>query len=157
MEISIMRIGLTFILFLAAHTCFGSLARPQSSDLVGQWKVDITFENQSPRSLRFVAEESGIGSLELEGSRSNWDEPPKPAQAKWKVGAAKRVTFSGPIEFPIGNVGRESGILVFKGAFESESKITGELAFFPMDQDPSDPKATPSKTGKFKATRVSAP
>jgi len=156
MEISIMRIGLTFILFLAAHTWLGNLARPQSSDLVGQWKVDITFENRSPRSLRFVAEESGMGSLSLE-PRDNWEEPGKPKQAKWTIGAAKRVTFSGPVEFPIGNVGREPGVLVFKGAFESESKITGEIALFSMDQDPSDPKATPSKSGKFKATRISAP
>src|SRR5262245_38622443 len=156
MEISNMKIGLTFILLLAAYACLGNLTRPQSSDLVGRWKVDITFENQSPHSLRFVAEESGAGSLSLE-PRSNWDEPAKPTQAKWKVGAAKSVTFSGPVEFPIGNVGREPGILVFKGAFESEGKITGELAFFPMDQNPSDPKATPSKTGKFKATRIGAP
>jgi hypothetical protein len=151
-----MRIGLMLILLFAAHICSVDAARPQSSNLVGRWKIDITFENQSPRSLRFVAEDSGKGSLLLE-ARSNWDEPAKPSQAKWTVGREKRVTISGPVEFPIGNVGRETGVLVFKGAFESESKITGELAFFPMDQDPSDPKATPSKTGKFKATRVSAP
>jgi hypothetical protein len=46
--------------------------------------------------------------------------------------------------------------LVFKGSFKSESKITGDIAFFPMDQDPMDPKATPTKTGKFEATRVRA-
>ncbi len=151
-----MRLGLMLILLFAAHNCSVDAARPQSSNLVGRWKIDITFENQSNRSLRFDAEDSGKGSMLLE-ARSNWDEPAKPSQAKWTVGREKRVTILGPVEFPIGNVGRETGILVFKGAFESESKITGELAYFPMDQDPSDPKATPSKTGKFKATRVSAP
>src|SRR5215475_13844803 len=150
-----MRIGLTLILLFAAYICSVDAAQRQSSNMVGRWKVDITFENQSERSLSLDAEDSGTGSLLLE-PRSNWDEPAKPSQAKWTVGKDKRVTISGPVEFPIGNVGRETGILVFKGAFKSGSKITGEIAFFTMDQDPMDPKATPSKTGKFEATRVGA-
>src|SRR5262249_38993096 len=150
-----MRIWLTLILLFAAYNCSADAARPQSSDLVGKWKIDITFQNKSKRSLRFDAEDSGKGSLLLE-PRSNWDEPAKPTQAKWTAGREKRVTISGPVEFPIGNVGREPGVLVFKGAFKSESKITGDIAFFSMDQDPMDPKATPSKTGTFEATRVGA-
>ncbi len=150
-----MGIGLMLILLFAALNCSVDAARPQSSDLVGRWKIEITFQNKSKRSLRFDAEDSGKGSLLLE-ARSNWDEPAKPSQAKWTAGAEKRVTILGPVEFPIGNVGRETGILVFKGAFKSESIITGDVAFFPMDQDPMDPNATPSKTGKFEATRVGA-
>ena len=90
--------------------------------------------------MRFDAEDSGKGSLLLEDARSNWDEPAKPSQAKWTVGAEKRVTILAPVEFPIGNVGRETGVLAFKGVFKSESKITGDIALFPMDQDPMDPK-----------------
>ena len=150
-----MMIGLMLTLLFAAYNCSVDAARPQSSDLVGRWKIDITFENQSKRSLRFDAEDSGAGSLLLE-AQSNWDEPAKPAQAKWTVGKDKRVTISGPVEFPIGNVGREPWVLVFKGAFKSGSKITGDIEFFTMDQDLMDPKATPSKTGKFEATRVGA-
>src|SRR5215470_7803494 len=150
-----MRIALMLISLFAAHNCLVDAARPQSKELVGQWKIDITFQNKSKRSLRFDAEVSGKGSLLLE-ARSNWDEPAKPSQAKWTVGKEKRVTILGPVEFPIGNVGREPGVLVFKGAFKSESMITGDFAFYTMDQDPMDPKATPSKTGKFEATRVGA-
>jgi len=142
-------------LFFAAHICSVDAARPQSSDLVGRWKIDITFQNESKHSLRFDVDDSGAGSLLLE-PRSNWDEPAKPSQAKWTVGKDKRVTILGPAEFPIGNVGRETGVLVFKGSFKSASKITGDIAFFSMDQDPMDPKATPSKTGKFEATRIGA-
>lgn len=149
-----MRIGLMLILLFA--TCSSDVARPQSSDLVGRWKLEITFENQTPRSMRFEAEDAGKGSLLLEGTRSNWDEPAKPSQAKWTMGPEKRVTISGSVEFPIGNVGREQGTLVFNGAFESEKIFTGTLTFFSPDQDPMDPKATPSKTGTFKATRVGA-
>jgi hypothetical protein len=147
-----MRTGLILILLFAAHICSVDAARPQSSDLVGRWKIEITFQNKSKRSLRFDAEDSGKGSLLLE-PRSNWEEPAKPSQAKWTAGEEKSVTILGPVEFPIGNVGREPGVLVFKGAFKSERIITGEIAFFPMDQDPMDPKSTPSKTGKFEATR----
>ena len=150
-----MKIGLMLILLFAAYNCSPDLARPQSSDLVGRWKIDITFGTKSKRSFRFEAEDSGKGSLLLE-PRSNWDEPAKPSQAKWMADTGKRVTILGPVEFPIGNVGRESGVLVFKGAFKSESMITGDFAFFSMDQDPMDPQATPSKTGKFEATRVGA-
>ena len=150
-----MRIGLMLTLLFATYYCSVDAARPQSSDLVGRWKIDITFENQSERSLRFDAEDSGTGSLLLE-ARSNWDEPAKPSQAKWTVGAEKRVTILAPVEFPIGNVGRETGVLAFKGVFKSENKITGDIALYPMDQDPMDPKATPTKTGKFEATRVGA-
>lgn len=150
-----MKITLMLLFLFAAQNRSVDVARPQSSDLKGQWKIEITFEDQSKRSLSFDAENSGSGSLLLE-ARSNWDEPAKPSQAKWTVGREKRVTISGPVEFPIGNVGRETGVLVFKGSFKSDSKITGDFAFYSMDQDPMDPKATPSKTGKFEATRVGA-
>jgi hypothetical protein len=150
-----MKIALTLIFLFAAYNYSVDAARPQSSDLKGRWKIDITFEDQSKRSLTFDAENSGTGSLLME-ARSNWDEPAKPSQAKWTVGRERRVTISGPVEFPIGNVGRETGILVFKGSYKSESKITGDFAFFSTDQDPTDPKSTPSKTGKFEATRVRA-
>lgn len=147
---------LILLLLIGANTCSYKLTRPQSSDPVGKWKIEITFENQSTRILSFEAEESGKGSLMLEGLRPNWDEPAKPSQAKWVVEEGKRLIITGPIEFPIGNVGREPGMLLLKGVFESESRISGELAFFGMDQDPMDHKSTPSKTGKFKAERTTA-
>jgi hypothetical protein len=149
-----MKIALMLLFLIAAYNYSVDAARPQSSDLKGRWKIDITFEDQSKRSLSFDAENSGKGSLLLE-ARSNWDEPAKPSQAKWTAGREK-MTILAPVEFPIGNVGRETGVLVFKGSFKSQSKITGDFAFFSMDQDPMDPKATPSKTGKFEATRVLA-
>jgi hypothetical protein len=58
------------------------------------------------------------------------------------------------VEFPIGNVGRDAGTLVFKGKSETDGLITGEVAFFPLDQDPSNPKARSSKSGTFKAIRA---
>jgi hypothetical protein len=62
--------------------------------------------------------------------------------------------FSGTVEFPLGNVGRDAGTLVLKGKFGTEGTVTGAAIFFPLDQDPKDPKARPSKSGSFKAIRV---
>ncbi|MGE0103129.1 MAG: hypothetical protein AB7H86_21765 [Blastocatellales bacterium] len=144
------------LLLFGANTCSDFLPRSQSSDLAGKWKIEITFEKQDSRTLSFEADESGTGSLKLEGERSNWDEPAKPTKAKWMVESGKQMIIIAPIEFPIGNVGREPGILRLKGVFESESRLKGELAFFRMDQDPMDPNETPSKTGKFHAVRTDA-
>ena len=71
-----MKIALTLILLFATHYCSVDVARPQSSDLVGRWKVDITFENQSKRSLRFDADDSGTGSLLLEDHGPTGTNPP---------------------------------------------------------------------------------
>ena len=74
--------------------------------------------------------------------------PGKPSEAKWSQGDQKSVTFSGPMEFPLGNVGRDAGMLVFKGKFETESLITGQVEFSPLVGD------GPSKSGTFKAIRA---
>jgi hypothetical protein len=116
----------------------------------------MTFDNESKRSFSFDAEDSGRGSLLLELPQDNWIEPAKPSQVKWMTGAEKNVTFSAPVAFPAGEAGRETGMLVFKGTFKSETIITGDIEFFHMDQNPMDSKAIPFKTGKFEATRVRA-
>ena len=74
--------------------------------------------------------------------------PAKPSDAKWSRGEGNSVTFSGPVEFMIGNVGRDAGTLVFKGKFETESLIAGEVEFSPLVGD------RPSKSGTFKAIRA---
>src|SRR5262249_36583298 len=61
---------------------------------------------------------------------------------------------SGGSEFPIGNVGRDAGTLVFKGGFESANSISGKVSFFRVGQDPNDPGTVPAKTGDFTATRT---
>ena len=58
------------------------------------------------------------------------------------------MTFSGPVEFMLGNVGRDAGTLVFKGKFETADLITGEVEFSPLVGE------RPSKHGTFKAVRA---
>jgi hypothetical protein len=102
------------------------------------------------RSLRFDAQGSGKGTFLLLDPRSNFWEPAKASEAKWTQGDQNSVTFSGAVEFPIGNVGRDAGTLVFKGKFETASLITGEVEFSPLVGD------RPSKSGTFKAVRAGA-
>src|SRR5438876_4098668 len=136
------------ILILIVQTCCSALSQAQSPSMIGKWKVEITFPNGENRSLRFDAQDAGKGSLVLVDPRSKVWEPAKPSEAKWTKDAGNSVTFSGAVEFPIGNVGRDPGTLVFRGKFETESLIAGEVEFSPLVGD------RPSKSGTFKAIRA---
>jgi hypothetical protein len=122
------------------------LAQAQAPKVIGSWKVEITFANGDHRSLRFDAQGAGKGSFLLLDPRSNVWEPAKPSEAKWNEGDEGSVMFSGTMEFPIGNVGRDAGTLVFKGKFQTASLLTGTVDFSPLVGD------GPSKSGTFKAT-----
>ena len=125
------------------------LSQAQSPDLIGTWKVEIMLANERPRSLRFDAQGDGKGSfLVLDPRLKAWG-PGEPSEAKWTRGEGNSVTFSGPVEFMLGNVGRDAGTLMFKGKFETSHLITGEVEFSPMVGE------RPSKHGTFKAVRAS--
>jgi len=116
--------------------------------MTGTWKVDITFTNGESRSLRFDAQGAGKGSFLVLDPRLNVWGPAKPSEQKWSRGEGNSVTFSGAVEFMLGNVGRDAGTLVFKGKFETADLITGEVEFSPLVGD------QPSKHGTFKAVRA---
>jgi hypothetical protein len=120
----------------------------QSPNLIGRWNIEITFPNDEHRSLRFEAQDAGKGSLLLVDPRSNVWQPARPSEAKWTRGEGNSVTFSGLVEFMIGNVGRDAGTLAFKGKFETADLITGEVEFSPVVGE------RPSKHGTFKAVRA---
>ena len=134
-------------LLLIAQTCWVAWSHAQSMNLIGRWNVEITFANNNHRSLRFDAQGSGKGTFLLVDPRSSrWEG--KPSEVKWTQGDGNSVTFSGAVEFPIGNVGRDAGMLVCKGKFETANLITGDVEFSPLVGD------GPSKSGTFKATRA---
>ena len=103
------------ILMVVAQTGIAALAHAQSPNMIGSWKVDITFMNGESRSLRFDAQGTGKGSFLLLDPRLKVWGPGKPSEAKWTQGEGNSVTFSGPVEFLIGNVGRDAGTLVVQG------------------------------------------
>ena len=133
---------------LIFQTCIAALSHAQSPNMIGTWKVDITFPNGESRSLRFDAQGEGKGTFLLLDPRLNVWGPAKPSEAKWSQEQGNSVTFSGPVEFMLGNVGRDAGTLVFKGKFETSNLITGEVEFSPLVGE------RPSKHGTFKAVRA---
>lgn len=128
-------------------------AQAQSPTLVGRWRVEYTLSDSRKRVLQFDALASGKGSFLSLGARSSLS-PAVPMDAEWSQTTPDQVSFSGEIEFPIGNVGSHAGRLSFKGAFASATSISGEATFTSDPQDPSNPTAV---TGTFTATRVASP
>ena len=136
------------ILMVFAQICGAVLSQAQSPNMIGSWKVEITFTNGESRSLRFDAQGEGKGSFELLDPRAKVWGAGTHFEAKWTLSDGNSVMFSGPVEFMLGNVGRDAGTLVCKGKFETESLITGEVEFSPLVGD------GPSKSGTFKAIRA---
>jgi len=135
------------VLVAIAQVCIAVLSCAQPPGMVGSWKVDITFATGESRSLRFDAQGDGKGSFLLLNQAAPAGAAGKPLQAKWTRGDGNSVTFSGAIEFPLGNVGRDPGTLIFRGKFETETTMTGEVDFSPAIGE------QPSKHGTFKAVR----
>jgi len=133
---------------LIVQTCCIAMAQAQSPNMIGSWNIEITFGNGDKRSLRLDAQDAGKGTLLVVDPQLKVWGPGKPSEAKWTQGEGNSVTFSGPVEFMLGNVGRDAGTLEFKGKFGSPDLITGEVEFSPLVGD------RPSKHGTFKATRA---
>jgi uncharacterized protein (TIGR03437 family) len=144
----------TLILVFAAYTPRDSRAQSQTPSLVGHWKVEFKFSNTEEHALRFDVRAEGKGAFLLLDVVSSLNPPAEPTKAQWERAASDQVTFSGEIVFPIGNVGRDAGTLVFSGRVESASSISGKVAFFRVGQDPKDLRTIPSKTGDFSAKRI---
>jgi len=130
-----------------AHACFTLMAQAQSPDMIGTWNVEITFADGNKRSLRFEAQADGKGTFLVMDPRLKAWGPGKPSEAKWIRGEGTSVTFSGPVEFMLGNVGRDAGTLTFKGKFGMPEVITGEVDFATLVGD------RPTRHGSFKAVR----
>jgi hypothetical protein len=136
------------ILTLIVQTFWIAMAQAQSPNLIGKWNVEITFASDEHRSVRFEAQGEGKGTLELLDPRAKVWGSATSSQAKWSRSGGDAVTFSGPVEFLLGNVGRDAGTLVCKGKFETPDSITGEAEFSPQVGD------RPSKHGTFRAVRA---
>ncbi|MDQ3197944.1 MAG: hypothetical protein M3Q46_01940 [Verrucomicrobiota bacterium] len=142
------------VVLAAAQILITAVAHGESSTMIGSWKIEIAFANGESRSFQFDAQGGGKGSLLLFDAQSKALGTGKASEAKWTQVEGNSVAISGPVEFPLGNVGLLRGTLVLKGEGGFEGSITGEAKFFLIDQDPQDPSAKPTKSGTFKATRL---
>ena len=139
----------SFVIFFALILMLMTkVTQAESPNMIGKWNVEITFANQEHRSLRFEARSDGKGTLALADPRSAVWGAAQSSEATWSRSEGNAVTFSGPVEFLLGNVGRDAGTLVCKGKFETPDMIAGEAEFSPLVGD------RPSKLGTFKATRA---
>jgi hypothetical protein len=135
------------ILGIVVNTFFSGLSEAQTPNMTGTWNVEITFANERHRFLRFDAQGDGKGTLTVTDPQSKVWVGDKASEAKWSRGEGNSVMFSGPVEFLLGNVGRDAGTLTCKGKFETTDLISGDVEFSPSIGD------RPSKHGTFKATR----
>ena len=135
------------LLMLIAQMYCSALAQAQTPNMTGTWNVEITFANGQHHSLRLEAQGDGKGTLAAADPKSKVWGATKPSKATWTRGEGNSVTFSGPVEFLLGNVGRDAGTLTCKGKFETADLVSGEVEFSPLVGE------RPSKTGTFKAVR----
>jgi len=131
-----------------AQICCSAPVQAQAPSMTGTWNVEITFANAEHRSMRFDAQNDGKGTLVLLDPRAKAWGVATSWEAKWNRGEGNSVTFSGPVEFLLGNVGRDAGTLTCKGKFENTDLISGEVEFSPSVGE------RPSKHGTFKAVRA---
>jgi hypothetical protein len=134
------------LLFIAQMFCF-AMAQGELPSMIGHWNVEITFADGNKRLLRFDAQGEGKGSFELIDPRAKAWGAAAHWEAKWTLDKENMVTFTGPVEFMLGNVGRDAGTLTFKGKFEGAELITGDVEFAPLVGE------RPSRHGTFKAVR----
>jgi hypothetical protein len=137
------------ILVMAVNAFSFVPAEAEPPNVTGSWKIDVTFANDQHRFLRFDAQSDGKGTLTVMDPQSKVWAGAKSSEAKWTPDEGNSVTFSGPVEFPLGNVGLDAGNLTLKGKFDTPDSITGEVEFSPLVGD------GPSKHGTFKAVRAS--
>src|SRR5215469_11761583 len=123
------------LLMEIAKICCSALAQAQTPSVTGAWNVEITFVNERHHSLRFEAQGNGKGSLQLTDPAAKAWIGAKTWQAEWTSDKENAITFSGPVEFLLGNVGRDAGTLTCKGKFESADVISGEVEFSPSVGD----------------------
>ena len=140
-----MRLAVVPILILIIQTV--AMSETQSPNVIGIWNVEITFANNEHRAVRFEARADGKGSLAVADARSKVWDGSKSSDAQWNRADQNSITFSGPVEFLLGNVGRDAGTLTCQGKFETPDSITGEADFSPLVGE------RPSKLGTFKAIR----
>jgi hypothetical protein len=138
----------------AVYLLRASCAQTQSFNLAGRWTVEFKFSGDKEHTLRFDAQSDGKGAFLLLDRVSSLLPPAEPTEARWEQAASDQATFSGAVEFPIGNVGRDAGTLVFKGKFDSADSISGKVSFFRLGQDLKNPATIPAKSGDFTAKRV---
>ncbi len=146
------RFGCRVILLLVGFSCCAATAvRAQTPGLEGRWQIEVVFPNSRTHKIQFDALGTGVGTFLLLDDVSNLNPPAQLNKAAWSSRTASNFAVTGELEFPIGNVGIDAGMLQFEGAMTAADTLAGSVTFSNKIAG----KAT--KTGTFTAQRVETP
>jgi len=122
---------------------------------VGGWDVSFTLiaptTANTSRHLMFMSFSDGTATFRVIGPRTA-STVRTIFPAVWSRVTTDFISFSGEVEFPIGNCCRETGTLIFKGNSTSNSTFSGAVIF--VSNVPASATAKPYviRTGTFTAT-----
>ena len=150
-------ITVVLMLMVTAYGAGSQIATPKNSlketSFLGRWHLKFTLLGGSEKNLVLTSRGKGVGSFELLDTGPNNKSLPTPQPAIWSK-TLDNVSIAGDIELPIGTCCRETGTLIFKGKFVSDSSISGKLIFVTNTDDEESPFKLRSTIGTFTATRL---
>ena len=147
-----MRFLLLFLLTLTTtSTAFQQPAKTLSP--IGRWEVKFKLVDSTERSLVFTAQEGGEGTFQLLDTGPDNKPVPGLQAAAWSL-TNSNLSFSGEAELPIGTCCRETGTLILKAKFTSDSAFSGKLIFVTNIDEDESPYKYHSTIGTFSAVRL---
>ena len=128
-----------------------TLTTANASSLVGRWNVKFKFAGKEEKNLVFEAQTKGEGSFLLLDTAQDSKPEMVTHPAAWAQTTNDRFSFSAEVELPIGDCCREMGTLIFKGTFDSKTKLSGKVIFVASTTDEENPIGFRSLIGSFTA------
>ncbi len=132
-------------------------AYAQEPSLTGLWEIEFTLRSQ-PYRVQFSAQNSGEGSFLVLDNRSSLS----PGKANWRLAGQSSAIYlfllSGAIEFPLGNVGLETGTIDFSASSDLTMPIlslSGWGQYHPP-RDPNDTRGNEDPSFTFTAKRLNS-
>jgi hypothetical protein len=130
-------------------------AKAQGPSLSGLWEIEFTLRSQQYH-VQFIAQNSGEGSFLVLDNRSALS----PGNATWRLSGQSAAIYlfilSGTIDFPLGNIGRETGTIDFSASSDLTLPVlslSGWGQYHPP-RDPNDARGNEDPTFTFTAKRV---
>lgn len=150
-------ITVVLMLMVTAYGAGSQIATPKNSlketSFLGRWHLKFTLLGGSEKNLVLASRGKGLGSFELLDTGPDNKSVPTAQPAIWSK-TLDNVSIAGDVELPIGTCCRETGTLIFKGKFVSDSSISGKLIFVTNTDDEESPFKLRSTIGTFTATRL---
>ena len=147
-----MRFLLLFLLALTiAPAAIQQPAKPLSP--IGRWQVKFKLVETPEKNLVFTAQEGGEGTFQLLDTAPDNKPVPGLQAAAWSL-TNSNLSVSGEAELPTGTCCRETGTLILKAKFTSDSTISGKLIFVTNIDEDESPYKYHATVGTFSAVRL---